>query len=166
MGQHQAQKGGSLYGAPFGPGDLDLSRLLAVLLRLGQSRSVKGSRGETTRGLLYLDCTRCPSRLQRARGCHRFGHSYPGPEWRIDFTGTPEHDVVRWCPASVLDHAPSSLRDALSFALRVEARGGTVATIGRPLYLMPAYWVSFFELSLASRDRFLKELDDAYKEVT
>jgi hypothetical protein len=50
--------------------------------------------------------------------------------------------------------------------LRVEAAGGALAAYGTPLYLFPAFWVSFFEASLSARDRFLREIDDAYHEVS
>jgi hypothetical protein len=38
-------------------------------------------------------------------------------------------------------------------------------SFGTPHFLMPSWWVSFFEASVAARDRFLRDLDDAYHEV-
>lgn len=140
--------------------------MLAVVLRLGQSRTITGRKGETSRGLKYLDCATCQKQLQRARGCHRFGQSFLGPEWRIDFTGNVTEDTVRWCPASALDTVPPSFFGALSRALRVEASGGALASYGTPHFLMPAFWAHFYEASLAARDRFLRELEDAYQEVS
>lgn len=137
-----------------------------MVLRLGQSRTIRGRTGETSRGLLYLDCQACPKQLQRARGCRRFGQSWVGPEWRIDFTGDVAEDTVTWCPASIRDYLPSSFSGALSRMLRVEASGGALACYGTPLFLLPTFWVRFFEASLSARDRFLREIDDAYSEVS
>lgn len=136
------------------------------MLRLGQDRTIRGPKGETSRGLRYLDCDQCPKSLQRARGCHRFGQSWPGPDWRIDFTGDVAADTVTWCPASIRDSVPKSFAGALARMLRVEASGGTMACYGTPHFLMPAWWVTFFEASISARDRFLRELDDAHSEVT
>lgn len=139
---------------------------MAVVLRLGQSRTVKGPKGETSRGLRYLDCAQCPKAMQRARGCHRFGQRFHGPDWRIDFTGDVVADTVTWCPASIRDEVPPSFTGALSRMLRVEAAGGTLASYGTPHFLMPSWWVTFFEASLSARDRFLREIEDAYHEVS
>lgn len=137
-----------------------------MVLRLGQSRTISGRKGETSRGLKYLDCTACPKQLQRARGCHRFGQTLKGPDWRIDFTGDVAADTVTWCPASIRDHVPLSFAGALGRMLRVESQGGALACYGTPLFLLPTFWVRFFEASINARDRFLREIDDAYHEVS
>ena len=137
-----------------------------MLLRLGQHRTVRGRKTDTSRGLKYLDCGTCNKVLQRARGCHRFGQSHSGPEWRIDFTDDISADTVHWCPASVLDFVPLSLFGCLSLMLRVERSGGALATFGTPILLLPTWWVRFFDASVAARDRFLRELDDAYYEAS
>ena len=136
------------------------------MLRLGQSRTIRGRAGETSRGLKDLDCDTCSKQLQRARGCHRFGQSWSGPEWLFDYTGDLSQDLIRWCPASIRDVAPPSFFGALSRALRVEVSGGALAAYGTPHFLMPAWWVSFFEASIAARDRFLRDLDNAHHEVS
>ena len=127
---------------------------------------MRGNKGETSRGLKYLDCDKCPKALQRARGCHRFGQAFAGPEWRFDFTGDIVEDTIRFCPASILDLVPSSWFGGVSRMLRTETTGGALASFGTPHFLMPSWWVSFFDSALAARDRFLRDIEDAYSEVT
>jgi hypothetical protein len=55
---------------------------------------------------------------------------------------------------------------SLSSALRIDAAGGSVQWFGTPMGLMPSFWVLVYQKTLAARDRFLREIDDAYAEVS
>lgn len=160
---------------------MDVHTLIAVNLRLLQSRVLEGPRtsnGTRQRrfvGLRYLDCASCEeqdpgldSALKRQRGCRKYGLRYEHSEgeghWKVDHTGQDARDHCTFCPAVLAD---ARLQRWILEAIEIEYPGGGLDRVSqRTYYHLPERVFEFYAAVIAARNRWDAEVGEVERELS